>query len=136
MTSYYDKYNLQNSINIGENKNILKKDYTLDYSDYEKLKISEQYNKIYNEIYNKNKEEANIYENKKIYNLSFNILFQNASKTYINMLNELAIFFSSDNNDKSINKLGYILTKDQNMLYIGLLITALAFFLWVIDVTR
>ncbi len=135
MTSFYDKYNLQNSANSNENKNILKKDYTLDYSDYEKLKISEQYNKIYNEIYNKNKEEAIIYENKKIYNLSFDVLFKNASKTYISILNDLAIFFSVDNKDKSINKLGYILTKDQNLLYIGLLITALSFMLWLIDVT-
>ena len=135
MSTFYDKYQL-NNINLDKNKNILKRDYTLNYSDYEKLKISEQYNKLYREIYDKNKENIILNENKKIYNLSFNILFSNAAKVYINILNEISIFFYSDNKDKSINKLGYILTKDDNLLYIGLLVLILSFLLWLIDITK
>jgi hypothetical protein len=143
MTSFYDKYlinkDLQNNNNIGsniQNQNILKKDYTLNYSDYQKLKISEQYNKIYNEVYQKNKEEIILNENTKIYNLSFNILLQNAGKVYISILNDLSIFFSDKNKDKTINKLGYIFTKEDNLLYVGLLILLLAFLLWLIDITK
>ena len=134
MTTFYDKYYLNNVNN--QNKNILKKDYTLSYSDYEKLKISEQYNKLYGEVYNRNKEQLVSNENQKIYNLSFNILFTNAAKVYISMLNELSIYFSSDNENKNINKLGYILTKDDNLLYIGLLVLILSFLLWLIDITK
>jgi hypothetical protein len=134
MTTFYDKYYLNNVNN--QNKNILKKDYTLSYSDYEKLKISEQYNKLYGEVYNRNKEEIISNENQKIYNLSFNILFTNAAKVYINILNELSIYFSSDNENKNLNKLGYILTKDDNLLYIGLLVLILSFLLWLIDITK
>ena len=137
MTTFYDKYNLDNAkSNISKNQTILKKDYTLDYTDYEKLKMSEQYNKLYGQIYNKNTEEVILNENKKIYNLSFNILFSNAAKVYINMLNEISIFFSDNNKNKSLNKLGYILTKDDNLLYIGLLILILSFLLWLIDITK
>jgi hypothetical protein len=140
MTSFYDKYlltNINSNSNSNSNSNIiLKKDYTLDYTEYDKLKIAEQYNKIYNETYNKNKENIISAENKKVYNLSFNILFQNASKVYINIINDLSIFFSDSNPNKNINKLGYIFTKDENLLYIGLFILILSFLLWLIDITK
>ena len=120
MSKFYDKYYLNNiNPDISKNKTILKKDYTLAYSDYEKLKMAEQYNKLYGEIYNKNAEEVVLNENKKIYNLSFSVLFNNAAKVYISILNEISIFFSSENKDKSLNKLGYILTKGDNLLSIS-----------------
>jgi hypothetical protein len=139
MTSFYDKYLITNSsrnIRKDNNSNVLKNDYTLNYTDYQKLKMAEQYNKLYNEIYKKNVEEVVLNDNKKIYNLSFNILFKNASKVYIDILNELSIYFSDKNKDKNLNKLGLILTKEENMLYIGLLILILSFGLWLIDITK
>jgi len=143
MTSFYDKYLLVNSPrNIKRDRNdnnytnVLKNEYTLGYSDYQKLKMAEQYNKLYNEIYQKNKEEVVSNENKKIYNLSFNILFKNATKVYIDILNELSIYFSDKNKEKNLNKLGLIITKEENMLYIGLLILMMAFALWLIDITK
>ena len=76
MTSFYNKYYLNNSDkgnnNINsENINITKKNFTLSYSDYQKLKISEQYNKLYSNIYGENEKNIEENENKKIYNLSF-----------------------------------------------------------------
>ena len=141
MTSFYNKYYLNNidkktnNPNV-ENINVLKKDYTLDYTDYEKLKIAEQYNKLYSNIYDKNKSDVTINENKKIYNLSFDILLKKAGTVYINLLNDLALFFSPNEKDKSLNKLGYIITKNDNLLYIGILILLLSFMLWLIDITR
>jgi hypothetical protein len=136
MASFYDKYYLNNVSNKSKDSNILKTDYTLQYSDYQKLKMSEQYNKLYNQIYNTNKDNVISKENDKIYNLSFNKLFQNAGKVYIDIINDLAIFFSDNNKDKNLNKLGYIMTKNNNILYIGLFVLILAFLLWLIDVTR
>jgi hypothetical protein len=140
MTSFYNKYYL-NNLNKTSNKkfediNVLKKDYTLNYTDYEKLKIGEQYNKLYSNIYEKNKENIEIYENKKIYNLSINELVKRSGLVYINLINDLSIFFSINNKDKSINKLGIIITKDDNLLYIGVLILLLSFLLWLIDITK
>ena len=139
MTSFYNKLTLNNKP-LGENPsteniNILKKDFTLSYTDYEKLKKGEQYNKLYSNIYQTNRNDIQQSENLKIYNLSFAQLVNNSGPIFIKLLNELAIFFSIDNKDKSINKLGAILTKDQNLLYIGILILVLSFFLWLISIT-
>lgn len=141
MTSFYNNFKLNNNDNnkdILDNKNInvLKKPYTLNYTDYEKLKISEQYNRLYSNVYDTNKSNIEINENKKIYNLSLNDLVNKSGGVYINLLNDLSIYFSKNNNDKSINKLGLIITKEDNLLYIGVLVLFLSFLLWLIDITR
>jgi hypothetical protein len=134
----YQKDNiLSNKYLLGsKTTNVLKKDYTLNYSDYEKLKINEQYNKLYSNIYDKNKMDITLDENQKVYNLSFNLLINNAIKSYIQIINELSLFFSKEQPDKSLNKLFYIFTKDENILYIGLFILILSFLFWLIDVTK
>jgi hypothetical protein len=141
MTSFYDNYKLNNNNNNKDilnnrNINVLKKDYTLNYTDYEKLKISEQYNRLYSNVYETNKLNVEINENKKIYNLSLNDLLNKSGGVYINLLNDLSIFFSKNNTDKSINKLGLIIVKEDNLLYIGVLVLFLSFLLWLIDITR
>lgn len=134
MTSFYNKYYLNNTSNKSSSNNVLKTQYTLDNTEYEKLKINEQYNKLYSNIYNENKTEIKDDENKKIYNLSLATLVKNSSSVYINLLNDLSIYFNKDNN-KSLNKLGYILTKDDNLLYLGILFLIISFLLWLINVT-
>jgi len=138
MTSFYDNFKLNKTNNIVsqniENTSILKKNFTLDYSDYEKLKISEQYNKLYSNIYEKNKDDITLNENKKIYNLSLVELIKMAGPVYINLINDLSIYFSTKTKEKQLNKLGFILTKDDNLLYIGLLILVLSFLLWLIEI--
>lgn len=133
MTSFYNKYNLNNS--NSRDMSVLKKQYTLDYTDYEKLKISEQYNKLYDNIYTENKKNVEINENTKIYNLSLNTLLKNSITVYISLLNDLSIYFYKENK-KDLNKLGYILTKDDNLLYIGILILTISFLLWLINITK
>jgi hypothetical protein len=139
MTSFYGnfalnknkEYNLSNT----STKNILKNDYTLYYTDFEKLKIAEQYNKLYSNIYETNKKNIEINENKKIYNLSLNELFKKSSTVYIKILNDLSVYFSPEQKDKSLNALGLIITQDDNLLFIGLFILIMSFFLWIIQVT-
>jgi hypothetical protein len=137
-TNFYNKYLLVNKDdNPGKSidSSILKKDFTLNYSDYEKLKMAEQYNKLYSNTYEQNKTDVTINENKKIFNLSLAQLVKNSGPVYINLINDLSVYFSIEEKDKSINKLGLILTKDQNLLYIGMLILIISFFLWLIQIT-
>lgn len=139
MTSFYNKYFLKNTEsdrNNTQDYNVLKKNFTLNHTDYEKLKIAEQYNKLYSTVYDANKKNAEVYENKKIYNLSLSELINKSGSVYINLLNDLSIYFSKDNNDKSINKLGLIFTKEDNLLYIGVIILFASFLLWLIDITK
>jgi hypothetical protein len=138
MSTFYNKYLLANKDdNPGKSidTSILKKDFTLNFSDYEKLKIAEQYNRLYSNIYEQNKSEVTINENKKIFNLSLAQLVKNSGPVYIKLINDLSVYFSLEEKDKSINKLGLILTKDQNLLYIGMFVLILSFCLWLISVT-
>ena len=131
MTSFYSKYNLTNN---NRDVNILKKNLSLDYTDYEKLKINEQYNRLYLNAYNENKKEIEIKENTKIYNLSFTELLKKSITVYIGLLNDISVLFDR-NSTVTFNKIGIILTKNDNLMYIGILIFILAFLLWLINVT-
>lgn len=139
MTSFYGNFvlnkNKESNLSNTSTKTILKNDYTLDYTDFEKLKIAEQYNKLYSNMYEANRVNKEINENKKIYNLSLNDLFKKSSTVYVKLLNDLSTYFSPEQKNKSLNALGLIITQDDNMLFIGLFILILSFFLWVIQVT-
>jgi hypothetical protein len=140
MSGFYDKYllaeNNQKPVSPDSSSiNVLKKDFTMEYSDYERLKISEQYNKLYSSIFQKNKDEISLSENKKIYNLSLSDLIKKSSTVYIEIINGISIYFSEDQKERDINTLLLIFTKGENMLYIGLLFLVIAFFMWVISIT-
>ena len=137
MASAYQSYFLDNSKNTPKENatGVLKKDFTLDITDYEKLKIAEQYNKLYTNIYETNKENTALKENKKIFNMSIKELVNKSGQVYISLINDLSIFFQDGEEYININKLGAILTKEDNLLYIGILILIIAFFLWIIQIT-
>lgn len=137
-TNYYNNYklNYKDKSDLRKETNILKSDSSLPYNNYEKLKIAEQYNKLYSNIYNENNANIKSNENIKIYNLSFHDLIKNAVPVYNTLLNNLSNFFSKENNDKSFNNLGLILTNNDNLLYIGILVLVISFLLWLIDITR
>jgi hypothetical protein len=96
-------------------------------------------NNIINNIYNLNKHfKLQDYNSEiiKLNTITLNDLVNKSGGVYINLLNDLSIYFSKNNNDKSINKLGLIITKEDNLLYIGVLVLFLSFLLWLIDITR
>jgi hypothetical protein len=115
-------------------KNILKDQFTLEKSDYEKLKQAQQYNQLYSLQYKKNEEIKKIKENKNIYNLSINSLLKNLSIVSMNLLEDLTIFINSK--DKSINKFFFIFTKEDRLLYVGILLIILSMSLWFIDISN
>lgn len=135
----FDTLNTNTSSNVNNDNeltNILKDKYTLSYSDYEKQKIAEQYNRLYIQSKEENETRNKLKINKRIYNLSLKELVENASLVYMNVLNDLIIFFTNPAEKKDWNKFAYIFVDSENMIYIGLLIVAIAFALWIIDVTQ
>jgi hypothetical protein len=147
-TNFYNRYLLNNpqlkNMNFLQGRespasdvmlrNVLKNQYTLNYTDYEKLKLAEQYNKLYLNSMTESDKLAEIEENKKVYNMSLKLLAQNASNVYIQMINELTNYLTY-NDEKSLNQIGYILSKGENMIYVGILVIIISFSLWLIDVT-
>ena len=134
MTTFYDNYFLENKKNNNsKDENILKNNFTLDYNDYEKLKIAEQYNKLYSNIYGVNKENISLNENNKIFDFNSSDFLKKSGKVYISIINDLTLFINDNN--KSLNKFGIIFTKDDNLIYIGFAILLFSFILWLIDIT-
>lgn len=123
------------NIDKGETKkNILKDKFTLEKSDFEKLKQAQQYNELYSLQYKKNEEMKKIKDNKNIYNLSINILLQNLSIVTMNIIEDITIFINEK--DKSINKFFIIFTKDDRLLYVGILLIIISLSLWFIDISK
>jgi hypothetical protein len=125
----------ENQNNLTELTTILKDKYTLTYSDYEKLKISEQYNKLFVQSERENKRREREKKDKRIYNLSLKEIVENGSTTYSNIINDLVVFFTKPEDQKDWNEFAYIFVRDDNMLYLGILLVVIAFALWLIDTT-
>ena len=127
--------NMENNNNENQNeKRVLKNNFNFNYSDYQKLKIAEQYNELYTKQFTENTENEKIVENKKIYNLSLNDLFKNTSVTFSSLLNDLVIYYNQDH--KTLNEFILIFTKQQRLIYLGIIIILFAFSLWLIDVSK
>jgi hypothetical protein len=126
--------NVNNTDIENNEKRILKSNFNFNYSDYQKLKLAEQYNELYSKQFTANMENEKIVENKKIFNLSLKDLFKNTSITLSDLLNDLVIFYNEDN--KTLNGFILIFTKQQRLIYLGVLIIFFAFSLWLIDVSK
>jgi hypothetical protein len=132
-TSFYNNYYLENRDKNSKDENILKNNFTLDYNDYEKLKIAEQYNKLYSNIYGVNKENIALNENNKIFDINSPEFLRKSGSAYISIMNDITLFFDDPN--KSYNKFGIIFTKENNLIYIGFAILIFSFMLWLINIT-
>jgi hypothetical protein len=132
MSLLYSEYKLNNTGNI----NILKDDYTFNYNNYEKMRSAQEYNKVYTNSMIINQENKQLKEDKRIYNLSIKQILNNASQSYINLINDLSVFFNKDKQDRTLNQFGYIITKDDNLIYIGLLIIILSLILYLLNISK
>ena len=129
MLEYYtniDKYDSR--------KNVLKDEFTLEKSDYEKLKKSQQENEIKSLQYQENEKAKVIKENKNIYNMSIYTLLKRLSKVSMEIMEDVTIYISQK--DQNINNFFIIFTKDDRLIYVGILLLILSFSLWFIDISK
>ena len=114
--------------------NILKDQFTLEKSDFEKLKNAEQENQLKTLKYQENEKAKTMKEDKKIYNLSPKIFLQNLSNVSINIIEDITSWINQPNKD--INNLFIIFVKNERLIYVGTLILILSFALWFIDISK
>lgn len=129
MLEYYtniDKYDSR--------KNVLKDEFTLEKSDYEKLKNSQQENQIKSLQYQENEKAKVIKENKNIYNMSIYTLLKRLSKVSMEIMEDVTIYISQK--DQNINNFFIIFTKEDRLIYVGILLLILSFSLWFIDISK
>ena len=127
--SIYSQYNPTDTSSVS----ILKDDFLLTRTDYEKEMINRQYNKLYFNSLNDSNKLAKEKESQIIYNLSLKQIFQNTSDTLIKIMNEYAILMK--NGDKNYNKYVEVLIKDDRMVYVGIIFIVLAMMIFFIFVT-
>ena len=113
--------------------NILKNQSTISLNDYEKYQLKQQYNKLYTntEIENdKNKQDK---MNQRFYNLSLKQILNNLSLTLIKIINETSIYM--EKSDRTNKELIDIFTKDDRMIYVGILLIILSLGIFFINIS-
>lgn len=127
--SIYSQYNPTDTSSVS----ILKDDFLLTRTDYEKEMINRQYNKLYFNSLNDSNKLKEIKESQIIYNLSLKQIFQNTSDTLVKIMNEYAMLIK--NGDKNYNKYVEVLIKDDRMVYVGIIFIVLAMMIFFIFVS-
>ena len=135
MSNYSNSYEVLLNKNDDSNiNNILKNKTTLSLHDYQKIELEKQYNKLYENSIIVNNAAIDEKEQLRVYNLSLKTLAKNTSQTCINLLNDLTMFLKKK--DKTWNGFVYIFVKDDNLIYIGIILIILSILLYMISVTE
>ena len=115
---------------ILENENM----YTL--SDFQKLKLAESYKKLYSDtIFENDKRKKEQYD-KRIYNLSIKNLFENFFTVWTQIINDMTNLIYENDNNKSWNNYIRILTKDDRIIYVGIMFVFVGLIMYFIFLTR
>jgi hypothetical protein len=114
--------------------NILKEDELYTLTDYQKLKLSEQYDKLYNLSRIENRKRYIENQKNLFYNLSINDLVVNFSNDMVDIVNELTNFIMNNTN-KNINNFMAIFVKNTRLIHVGFLFILISLMLYFISNT-
>jgi hypothetical protein len=108
--------------------------YTL--SDFQNLKLAESYKKLYSKSILENKRREQEKYNKRVYNLSMKNLFENFFTVWTYIVNDMTELMYDDTNNKDINNYIIVLTKDDRILYVGMMFILLSLICYFIFLTK
>jgi len=117
------------------NKNILDNKNTYTLSDFENQKLADSYEKLYSNTILENKKLKDQKYNKRIYNLSIKTLFENFFTNLTYIINEMTTLIYDNKNNRNINNYIIILTKDDRILYVGIMFILLSIICYFIFLT-
>ena len=115
-------------------KNIINFNSIFSLTDYEKMKLEEQYNRLYEKGRKEAEVETMKKEKERFYNLSLKQIVINMFNNLVDILNDLVNFINSDN--KSYNRLIDIFTYKDRLIYFGIFLLMLAVMLFFIGATN
>lgn len=115
-------------------KNIINFNSIFSLTDYEKMKLEEQYNRLYEKGRKETEVETMKKEKERFYNLSLKQIVINMFNNLVDILNDLVNFINSDN--KSYNRLIDIFTYKDRLIYFGIFLLMLAVMLFFIGATN
>ncbi len=117
-------------------ENILENAETYTLSDFQKLKLAESYKKLYeNTIFENQKRQQEKY-NKRVYNLSLKQLFELFFTNWTYIIDEMTTLIYDPANNKDINNYIIILTKDNRIIYVGIMFVILSLVMYFIFLTK
>jgi hypothetical protein len=115
-------------------KNILSYNDMFTMRDYQKIKLEEQYNRLYHRGKDVNEREAENKEGQRFYNLSLKQIMINLVDRLVKILNAF-VDFINDKEDKTLSRAVAIITEGDRLIYLGLFIIIIAMFLFFIGGT-
>ena len=117
-------------------KNILQNEDTYTISDFQKQQLADSYKKLYSKTVYENKKSEREKYNKRVYNLSLKTLFENFFTTWTHIVNEMTELIYDNNNNKNFNNYIIILTKNERIIYVGIMFIFLSLICYFIFLTN
>lgn len=115
-------------------KNIISYNDMFSMTDYQKIKMQEQYNQLYHKGRDVNEREAERKEGERFYNLSLKQIMINLIDRLVKILNAF-VDFINDDREKTVSRVVEIITEGDRLIYLGLFIIIIAMFLFFIGGT-
>ena len=125
----YNKNLTPDEVNGTNVNNILKYDNLMTVSEFDKMLIAKQYQKLYDLSNGTNEKNTELYENGKLSNLSLNEISYNFSNVFTDIINEFPTAYKN-------GKLKEIFTKDDRLIYVGFFMILLSLFFYFISFTK
>ena len=117
-------------------KDILENANTYTLSDFQKLKLAESYQKLYSDTILENANRKKEQYDKRIYNLSIKNLFENFFTVWTQIINEMTTLMYDNDNNRSWNNYIIILTKNDRIIYVGIMFVLIGLVMYFIFLTR
>lgn len=115
-------------------KNIISYNDMFSMSDYEKMKLQEQYNRLYSKSRDANERETENKEGERFYNLSLKQIMINLVDRLVKILNDSVDLINNDKKRTFSNVID-IITEGDRLIYLGIFIIIIAMFLFFIGGT-
>lgn len=128
------------SINENVGKNGVKKSDVLKYynmisaSDFDKYLISKQQLELDNKGEEATAQAIKDKENERFYNLSLRSIGENTTRVLVNVLNDLVAYVNSDY--KTFGGLFNIFTKEDRLIYVGIVVIILSLMFYFVNVSQ
>jgi hypothetical protein len=117
-------------------KDILENANTYTMSDFQKLKLAESYKKLYSDTVLENDKRKKEQYDKRIYNLSLKDLFENFFTVWTQIITEMTTLIYDNDNNKSWNNYIILFTKNDRIIYVGIMFVLVGLILYFIFLTR
>ncbi len=125
----YNKNLTPDEINGTNINNILKYNNLMTLREFDKMIIAQQYQKLYGKTRDANIIEQEKFENNKFTNLSLNEIFYKFTGVMMELINELPKAYENDTLNLEM------FTKNDRMIYVGILFIFIALFFYFINVS-